>query len=102
ARRAAVPHHLRGDRCRAPDAAAARAQGALERMSRRTIRKLINAVALGLSGVATAIGLFFLGAILWTLLRSGLAGMSVQLFTALTPPPRSSRGRPPAAYRPLL
>ena len=43
-------------------------------MSRRTIRKLINAVALGLSGIATAIGLFFLGAILWTLIRSGLAG----------------------------
>jgi phosphate transport system permease protein len=67
-------------------------------MSRRTIRKLINALALGLSGVATAIGLFFLGAILWTLLRSGLAGMSVQLFTAMTPPPGSSGGLLNAIY----
>ena len=67
-------------------------------MSRRAIRKLINAVALGLSGVATAIGLFFLGAILWTLLRSGLAGMSVQLFTAMTPPPGSSGGLLNAIY----
>ena len=67
-------------------------------MSRRTIRKLINAMALGLSGVATAIGLFFLGAILWTLLRSGLAGMSVQLFTAMTPPPGSSGGLLNAIY----
>jgi phosphate transport system permease protein len=67
-------------------------------MSRRAIRKLINAVALGLSGVATAIGLFFLGAILWTLIRSGLAGMSVQLFTAMTPPPGSSGGLLNAIY----
>ena len=67
-------------------------------MSRRTIRKLINAMALGLSGVATAIGLFFLGAILWTLIRNGLAGMSVQLFTAMTPPPGSSGGLLNAIY----
>jgi phosphate transport system permease protein len=67
-------------------------------MNRRTIRKLINAVALGLSGFATAIGLFFLGAILWTLVRSGLAGMSLQLFTAMTPPPGSSGGLLNAIY----
>jgi phosphate transport system permease protein len=67
-------------------------------MSRRAIRKLINAVALGLSGVATAIGLFFLCAILWTLIRNGLAGMSVQLFTAMTPPPGSSGGLLNAIY----
>jgi len=67
-------------------------------MSRRAIRKLVNAVALGLSGVATAIGLFFLGAILWTLIRNGLAGMSVQLFTAMTPPPGSSGGLLNAIY----
>ena len=67
-------------------------------MNRRAIRKLINAVALGLSGVATAIGLFFLGAILWTLIRNGLAGMSVQLFTAMTPPPGSSGGLLNAIY----
>ena len=67
-------------------------------MSRRAIRKLINAVALTLSGIATAIGLFFLGAILWTLIRSGLAGMSVQLFTQMTPPPGSSGGLLNAIY----
>ena len=67
-------------------------------MSRRAIRKLINAVALGLSGLATGIGLFFLGAILWTLIRSGLAGMSVKLFTAMTPPPGSSGGLLNAIY----
>jgi phosphate transport system permease protein len=67
-------------------------------MSRRAIRKLINALALGLSGLATAIGLFFLGAILWTLVRNGLAGMSVKLFTAMTPPPGSSGGLLNAIY----
>jgi phosphate transport system permease protein len=67
-------------------------------MSRRAIRKLINAVALGLSGIATAIGLFFLGAILWTLIRNGLAGMSTQLFTAMTPPPGSDGGLLNAIY----
>ncbi|HEY4448642.1 MAG TPA: phosphate ABC transporter permease PstA [Steroidobacteraceae bacterium] len=67
-------------------------------MNRRAIRKLINIVALALSGLATAIGLFFLGAILWTLLYSGLAGMSLRLFTAMTPPPGSSGGLLNAIY----
>ena len=56
-------------------------------MNRRLMRKITNGVALFLSGLATAIGLFFLGAILWTLISSGLAGMSVALFTQNTPPP---------------
>jgi phosphate transport system permease protein len=67
-------------------------------MSRRALRKLVNALALALSGVATAIGLFFLGAILWTLLHNGLAGMSLQLFTAMTPPPGGSGGLLNAIY----
>jgi phosphate transport system permease protein len=67
-------------------------------MNRRAIRKLINIVALALSALATAIGLFFLGAILWTLVHSGLAGMSLRLFTAMTPPPGSSGGLLNAIY----
>ena len=67
-------------------------------MSRRAIRKLTNVLALALSGVATAIGLFFLGAILWTLIRNGIAGMSTTLFTAMTPPPGSSGGLLNAIY----
>ena len=59
---------------------------------RRATRKLTNVVALTLSGVATAIGLFFLGAILWTLIKDGLAGMSVALFTQPTPPPPGTGG----------
>ena len=67
-------------------------------MNRRTIRKLTNILALGLSGLATAIGLFFLGAILWTLIRNGLAGVSLKLFTAMTPPPGGGGGLLNAIY----
>ena len=67
-------------------------------MSRRAIRKLVNVLALALSGLATAVGLFFLGAILWTLLRNGLAGVSLRLFTQMTPPPGSSGGLLNAIY----
>jgi len=67
-------------------------------MKRRTLRKLTNLGALGLSGVATAIGLFFLGAILWTLVSRGLAGMSWQVFSAMTPPPGGSGGLLNAIY----
>jgi len=67
-------------------------------MNRRLMRKVTNAVALGLSGFATAVGLFFLGAILWTLISNGVAGMSVALFTQNTPPPGSSGGILNAIY----
>ena len=67
-------------------------------MNRRTMRKVTNVVALCLSGLATAIGLFFLGAILWTLISNGLAGMSIALFTQNTPPPGSAGGILNAIY----
>jgi phosphate transport system permease protein len=67
-------------------------------MNRRAIRKFTNALALCLSGLATVIGLFCLGAILWTLISNGIAGMSVALFTQNTPPPGSSGGILNAIY----
>jgi hypothetical protein len=42
-------------------------------MKRRAVRKFTNGLALCLSGLATVIGLFCLGAILWTLISNGLA-----------------------------
>jgi phosphate transport system permease protein len=67
-------------------------------MSRRAVRKVTNLVALGLSGLATVIGLFFLAAILWTLIKNGVAGMSPRLFSAMTPPPGGSGGLLNAIY----
>jgi phosphate transport system permease protein len=67
-------------------------------MNRRARRKLMNVFALMLSALATIVGLFFLGAILWTLISSGVAGMSVALFTQNTPPPGGSGGLLNAIY----
>src|SRR5580692_4780356 len=67
-------------------------------MNRRAIRKGVNLLALGLSGLATAIGLFFLGAILWTLIKNGIAGLTPAVFSAMTPPPGSSGGLLNAIY----
>jgi phosphate transport system permease protein len=67
-------------------------------MNRRAIRKGVNLVALGLSGLATGIGLFFLGAILWTLVKNGIAGLTPAVFSAMTPPPGSSGGLLNAIY----
>jgi phosphate transport system permease protein len=61
-------------------------------MKRSFTRKVTNVAALALSVCATAIGLLFLGAILWTLLKNGLSGMSLHLFTQMTPPPGSAGG----------
>jgi phosphate transport system permease protein len=66
--------------------------------NRRAIRKGVNLLALALSGLATAIGLFFLGAILWTLVKNGIAGLTPAVFSAMTPPPGSSGGLLNAIY----
>ncbi|MRR50436.1 MAG: phosphate ABC transporter permease PstA [Rhodocyclaceae bacterium] len=50
-------------------------------------RKLVNRVALALAMLAVAFGLFWLAWILFTTLELGLAGLSMDLFTKMTPPP---------------
>jgi phosphate transport system permease protein len=71
-------------------------------MNRRLLRRALNLMALTLSGLATLIGLFFLGAILWTLIRNGVAGLAGPVFTAMTPPPGSSGGLLNAIYGSIL
>lgn len=61
-------------------------------MRRNLTRKITNVLALALSVGATCVGLFFLGAILWTLLKNGLAGISLSLFTQMLPPPGAVGG----------
>jgi phosphate transport system permease protein len=67
-------------------------------MSRRTFRKIKNGVFLALSLVATLTGLACLAAILWTLISHGVAGMSLHLFTEMTPPPGGQGGLLNALY----
>ena len=67
-------------------------------MSRRRIRRVYNGVFLTLSVLATVAGLLCLAAILWTLVTHGVAGLSAQVFTQMTPPPGSSGGLLNAMY----
>lgn len=55
-------------------------------------RRLTNAFNLFISFVTMAIGLFWLGWILLTLLHFGLSGISLKIFSEMTPPPGSDGG----------
>src|ERR1035437_300522 len=55
-------------------------------------RQLINKTALTLSMAAMAFGLFWLIWILFTTFELGVAGLSLDLFTKMTPPPNTADG----------
>jgi phosphate transport system permease protein len=55
-------------------------------------RRTINSIALTVSLAAAIFGLFWLVAILWTLLYNGLTSIDLALFTEMTPPPGSAGG----------
>jgi len=55
-------------------------------------RRLRNHIVLGLSFAATAIGLGWLAVILGTLLFEGASGLSLKVFTEMTPPPGADGG----------
>lgn len=55
-------------------------------------RRLVNGLALVLSGAATLFGLVWLVWILWTTISKGVDAMSLQLFTEMTPPPGQDTG----------
>jgi phosphate transport system permease protein len=55
-------------------------------------RRFTNGLALVLSGGAAIIGLFFLGWILFTTLSKGIDGLSLAMFTEMTPPPGAEIG----------
>jgi len=55
-------------------------------------RRATNLVALGIAMAAAAFGLFWLVAILWTLLYNGLSAINLDLFIEMTPPPGSAGG----------
>jgi phosphate transport system permease protein len=57
-----------------------------------TRRRITSHIAFGLTGIATAIGLAVLAAILWTLFSRGLPALSLDVFTKMTPAPGSHGG----------
>lgn len=65
-------------------------------------RKLVNSIALTLSLAAMGFGLFWLAWILWETLRLGLAGISLAVFTEMTPPPNDAGGLANALYGSFL
>ncbi len=56
------------------------------------MRRARNMIMLVLSGGATLAGLGWLVLILWTLLVEGMSGLSLKVFTEMTPPPGSDGG----------
>jgi len=61
-------------------------------------RKARNAVMMTLSLAAAGLGLFILGAILWTLFYNGFSAISLSIFTEATPAPGSQGGLANAIY----
>jgi phosphate transport system permease protein len=55
-------------------------------------RKWVNRIALGLSLAAMAFGIFWLAWMLFDVLRLGIDGISMSLFTKMTPPPGGEGG----------
>lgn len=58
----------------------------------KTSRQLSNWAFIGFCWAATAVALLALAAILWTLVRQGVAGLEPQVFTRATPAPGSEGG----------
>jgi len=72
------------------------------RQARYAARKRVNQVALALSLAAMAFGVFWLVWILWETLRLGLGGLSLALFTEMTPPPNEAGGLANAIFGSLV
>jgi phosphate transport system permease protein len=62
------------------------------RMAMHMSRKRRNVLALALSLAAMAFGVFWLLWILWETLRLGISGLSLAVFTEMTPPPQAATG----------
>jgi phosphate transport system permease protein len=61
-------------------------------MTLHSRRRLINRIALALSLAAMAFGMFWLIWILVTVFQLGVSGLSLGLFTGMTPPPGAEEG----------
>ena len=73
-----------------------------DRQSNYARRKFVNGVALALSLLAMAFGLFWLFWILVETLRLGLSGLTIDTLTQMTPPPNDTGGLANAIYGSFL
>ena len=62
------------------------------RLSKHKQRKMVNAVAMVLCMSAMAFGLFWLAWILIETVRLGIGGLTLSIFTEMTPPPQAETG----------
>lgn len=72
------------------------------RQAKYNQRKRLNQLALTLSMAAMLFGVFWLIWILWETIRLGLGGMSLALFTEMTPPPNEAGGLANAIFGSLV
>ena len=72
------------------------------RLDRYAQRKFVNRVALSLSLLAMAFGLFWLAWILWETIRLGVSGLTLDTLTQMTPPPNELGGLANAIYGSFL
>jgi phosphate transport system permease protein len=62
------------------------------KLAKHRSRKRVNSVALTMSLLAMGFGLFWLAWILFETVRLGIGGLSLSLFTEMTPPPQADTG----------
>ncbi|MGY8903376.1 MAG: phosphate ABC transporter permease PstA [Burkholderiales bacterium] len=72
------------------------------RLQKFNQRKLVNQLAIVLAMAAMLFGLVWLTWILWETLRLGISGLSVALFTQMTPPPNEAGGLANAIFGSFL
>ena len=72
------------------------------RQARYAQRKFVNRVALTLSLLAMAFGLFWLFWILFETIRLGIGGLNLDTLTQMTPPPNDAGGLANALYGSFL
>ncbi|WCM86327.1 phosphate ABC transporter permease PstA [Acidovorax sp. NCPPB 3576] len=72
------------------------------RQRRYDSRKRVNNIALTLSLAAMVFGVFWLVWILWETIRLGIGGLSLALFTQMTPPPNEVGGISNAIFGSLV
>jgi phosphate transport system permease protein len=79
-----------------------KADAASGREAKYAVRKRVNTIALALSLVAMAFGIFWLVWILWDTVRLGLGGMTWATVSQMTPPPNEAGGIANAIYGSFL